>query len=161
VQGGKDGILRLLDLARLNGAGGAGPRTGGELQQISAPGQSHVFTAPAVWTHDGRTYVFVGDGAGTAAYVLGGGRLHVAWENGTAGTSPVIAGGLLYVYDPSGGALDVYYPALGRMLVSLPAGSGHWSSPIVVGGRVVLPVGGSTGDDATSGVVYVYHLAGR
>jgi hypothetical protein len=30
-----------------------------------------------------------------------------------------------------------------------------------VGGRVVLPVGGSAADDATSGEVLIYHLPGR
>ena len=39
----------------------------------------------------------------TAAYVLRGGRLYQAWQNANPGTSPVMAGGLLYVYDPSGG----------------------------------------------------------
>ena len=101
VQGGKDGILRLLDLDRLDGTtGGAGPRTGGELQRINTPGSDLLFTAPAVWTSGGRINVFVADDAGTADYVLGPNlRLHIAWQDQTAGTSPVIAGGLLYVYD--------------------------------------------------------------
>jgi outer membrane protein assembly factor BamB len=164
VQGGKAGVLNLLDLDRLDGTtGGPGPRTGGQLQQIPSPGGDQVFTAPAVWTHGGRTYVFVGDGSGTWAYVLGGSaanpRLSVAWRSGDGGTSPVIAGGLLYVYDPSG-SLDVYEPASGRRLVSLPAGSGHWNSPIVVGGRVILPVGNAN-DHATSGTLDIYHLPGR
>jgi hypothetical protein len=161
VQGGKDGILRLLNLSRLNGTGGAGPRFSGELQRIAAPGSDQVFTAPAVWTHGGRPYVFVADGSGTTAYVLSGStpRLHVAWSSGSAGTSPIVAGGLLYVYDP-GGTLNVFSPATGHKLTSLPAGSGHWNSPIVVGGRVILPVGNSN-DHATSGVVDIYHLPGR
>src|SRR5262249_1201925 len=38
VQGGKAGVLSLLNLNKLNGTrGGAGPRTGGELQTISSP----------------------------------------------------------------------------------------------------------------------------
>jgi hypothetical protein len=52
-------------------------------------------------------------------------------------------------------------PASGRSLASLPAAPGHWSSPIVVGGRVILPVGGSSADNATSGTVLIYHLPGR
>ena len=83
-----------------------------------------MFTAPAVWSHNGRIWVFVGDNSGTWAYTLGGSgaspRLSVAWKSGNGGTSPVIAGGLLYVYDP-GGSLDVYEPTTGRRLASFPA----------------------------------------
>jgi hypothetical protein len=164
VQGGKAGVLDLLDLDRLDGTtGGGGPRLGGQIQELSAPGGDQVFTAPAVWSHNGRIWVFVGDGSGTWAYTLGGSgaqpRLSVAWRSGNGGTSPVIAGGLLYVYDP-GGSLDVYVPTTGRRLVSLPAGSGHWNSPIVVGGRVILPVGNAN-DHSTSGTLDIYHLPGR
>lgn len=162
VQGGKGGLLYLLDLGRLNGTtGGPGPRLGGELQQISSPGSGPVLTAPAVWRHRGRTFVFVADGEGTTAYVLGGGAtpsLSVAWQEDAAGSSPVVAGGLLYVYDVSSGELNVREPTSGRLLASLPAGAGHWSSPIVIGGRIVLPVGGSSGDDALHGIVNLYRL---
>jgi outer membrane protein assembly factor BamB len=164
VQGGKDGLLALLDLNRLDGtAGGAGARKGGELQEISSPGASEVLTAPAVWIHGGRTYVFVADDAGTAAYVLSGRRLHVAWQDGTAGTSPVVAGGLLYVYDEVDGTLRVLQPTTGATVAALPAARGHWNSPIVVGGRVILPVGGGTEgpEHVTSGKVLIYHLPGR
>ncbi len=164
VQGGKAGVLDLLDLDRLDGTtAGAGPRTGGQIQELPSPGGDQVFTAPAVWSNAGRIWVFVGDGSGTWAYTLGGSgaapRLSVAWRSGSGGTSPVIAGGLLYVYDP-GGSLDVYAPTTGRKLVSLPAGSGHWNSPIVVGGRVILPVGNAN-DHATSGTLDIFHLPGR
>jgi PQQ-like domain len=161
VQGGKAGVLDLLDLDRLNGTtGGASGRLGGQIQQIPSPGGDQVFTAPAVWSHGGRIWVFVGDGAGTWAYVLTGGaarpRLRVAWKSGSGGTSPVIAGGLLYVFDP-GGALDIYLPRSGHRLASLPAGSGHWNSPIVTGGRVILPVGNAN-DHATTGTLEIFHL---
>jgi hypothetical protein len=108
--------------------------------------------------------VFVADDSGTTGYVLGGGhqpRLSVAWENGTSGTSPVVAGGLLYVYDRAGGTLAIRRPTSGGLVASLPADGGHWSSPIVLGGRVILPVGGSTANNATSGKVFIYHLPGR
>ncbi len=66
VQGGKAGILSLLNLNKLNGTrGGAGPRTGGELQNISSPGGGQVLGAPAVWSHGGRTYLFVATDSGT------------------------------------------------------------------------------------------------
>ncbi len=163
IQGGKAGVLDLLDLDRLDGTtGGPGPRLGGQLQEISAPGSTDVFTAPAIWTHGGNIWVFVADGSGTSAYVLTGAsrpRLDAAWKSGSGGTSPVLAGGLLYVYDP-GGSLDVYVPTSGRRLVSFPAGSGHWNSPIVVGGRVILPVGNAN-DHSTSGTLDIWHLPGR
>ena len=162
VQGGKAGVLSLLNLNKLNGTGGAGPRTGGELQNISSPGGDQMFTAPAVWSHAGGPYVFVADNSGTAAYVLRFGsapRLAVAWQNANGGTSPVLAGGLLYVFDP-GGELRLYGPAKGALLASLPAASGHWNSPIVVGGRVILPTGNAN-DHATSGELFIFHVPGR
>lgn len=164
VQGGKSGSLALLDLNRLDGtAGGPSARKGGELQTISAPGGSAVMTAPAVWTASGRTYVFVANDAGTAGFVLSGRRLHKVWEDGTPGTSPVLASGLLYVYDEIGATLRVLRPATGATVATLPAASGHWNSPIVVGGRVILPVGGGTEgpEHVTRGRVFIYHLAGR
>ena len=161
VQGGKAGVIDLLDLDRLNGTtGGASGRLGGQIQEMPTPGGTQMFTAPAIWSHGGRIWVFVGDGDGTWAYVLTGGgahpRLRVAWKSSSAGTSPVIAGGLLYVFDP-GGALDIYVPNSGHRLASLPAGSGHWNSPIVVGGRVILPVGNAN-DHARSGTLDIFHL---
>jgi outer membrane protein assembly factor BamB len=162
VQGGKAGVLDLLNLNRLNGTPRPGPRLGGALAQIQSPGGGEVFTAPVVWRHRGRTYLFVADGAGTWAYVVSGGprpRLHVAWQDGIPGTSPVLAGGLLYVYDP-GGTLDILEPTSGQELISLPVASGHWNSPIAVGGRIVVPVGNYMAH-ATSGSIYIYHLPGR
>ncbi len=165
VQGGKQGILDLLDLGRLDGTKhGAGARLGGQLQTIPSPGGGDVVTTPAVWRHGGKTYVFVANSNNTYAYVLGGGgnpRLSVAWKQGPPGSSPLVAGGLLYVYDIGSGVLDIREPTTGQLLASLPAGGGHWSSPIVLGGRIVLPVGGSPADDATSGIVNIYHLPGR
>jgi hypothetical protein len=164
VQGTKDGQLHLLNLNRLNGTtGGAGPRLGGQIEGVRPPGGGEVLTQPAVWTAHGRTLVFVANNSGTTAYrlVLAGGRPHlrVAWQNGASGTSPVLAGGLLFIYDEQGGALNVYFPGNGRRLASLGAASGHWNSPIVIGGRIILPVGNAN-DHNTSGTVYMFHLPG-
>jgi outer membrane protein assembly factor BamB len=162
VQGGKSGVLSLLNLKKLDGTTGpAGPRTGGALQTIAAPGSAEVFSEPAVWTsHSGATYVFVTTGAGTEAYKLVHRRLKVAWQDSDSGTSPVIAGGLLYVYDENGGGLIIRNPVTGRELRALPAPYGHWNSPIVVGGRIILPVG-SANNHATAGTLEIYHLPGR
>jgi hypothetical protein len=152
LQSGKDGRMRLLDLRRLNGRGGARPVTGGEVQTLPTPDGSGLFSAPAV---SGRL-VFVATFGATAGYRLVGRRLERIWRNGTGGTSPVVAGGLLYVYDPAG-ALNVYVPATGRRIATLPAGSGHWESPIVAGGRVFLPEGDAN-DHATTGSLNVDRL---
>ena len=121
-----------------------------------------MFSEPAVWTsRAGTTYVFVTTGGGTAAYRLGSDRrLSVAWQDGTPGTSPVITGGLLYVYDQVDGALLVRNPVTGGELRWLPVGHGHWNSPIVVGGRIILPVGNANDHD-TNGTLDIYHLPGR
>jgi hypothetical protein len=146
VVAGKDGIIRVLALSRLDGHPGAGGvgrhhRLGGELQALGVPGGSELFTAPAIWRRGTVTTVFVADEGGTAAYVLRGGRLLRAWQSSTAGTSPVMAGGLLYVYEPSGGGIYVYHPGSPRPIAKLEGSAGHWNSPIVVDGHIVEPEG--------------------
>jgi len=79
--------------------------------------------------------------------------VQLVWRNGTGGTSPVVAGGLVWVYDPSGG-LNVYTLG-GRRVATLACGGGHWNSPIVVDGRVALPEGNAN-DHATSGVLDIW-----
>jgi hypothetical protein len=156
LQGGKDARLHLLDLrSSLFGVtGSSGTHLGGEVQNIPVVGDTQMFTAPAILHRKGLTEAFVATGGGTAAYKLVGGRLQVAWHNSSGGTSPVLAGGLLYVYDPNGG-LNVYRPSSGKVVRKLSAPSGHWNSPIVAGGRVYLPSGNSN-DHATSGVLSIY-----
>lgn len=147
---GKDGVMRLLRLERLNGRAPGGRRTtGGEIQTLPTPGGASLFTAPAVSQRGGRTLVFVSDFQGTGAYALRGGRLRAVWHNASAGTSPVAAGGLLYVYDPHRGAVRVYAPASGRPLAVLPGGPGHWNSPIVANGQLVVPQGDANDHSAT------------
>jgi PQQ-like domain len=152
AQGGKDGIIRLLSRKRLQGAA---PHKGGELQTVRTPSGTDLFTAPAVW-HSTSTWMFAGDNGGTAGYVFKNGRLRTAWHNATGGTSSVVAGGLLWVYSPSGG-LNVYRPTTGALVTRLDTGSGHWNSPIVVDGRVALPEGNAN-DHATTGVLDLWRL---
>jgi outer membrane protein assembly factor BamB len=149
VQGGKDGKLRLLNLRRLPGPG---PRTGGELQTVPTPGGTLMFSEPAVWK---GKWVFVSTSAGTEAWLLRSGRLHRVWSNGRGGTSPIVAGGLLYV--AGDGAVNVYVPTSGRLLRSLPTGSIHWQSPIVADGRLAVAEGNAN-DHATTGVLDIYRL---
>jgi outer membrane protein assembly factor BamB len=150
---GKDGIQRVLNLSALDGsAPGTPTHTGGELQTLPSPGGQQVFTAPAVWGN----LMFVTDGGGTDAYELSGGRLRQLWQNGTPGTSPIVAGGLLYVYNP-GGSLVVYNPKTGKVLATLQAASGHWNSPIVVDGHIIIPTGNDN-DHATTGSLQIYSV---
>ncbi|HKD32392.1 MAG TPA: PQQ-binding-like beta-propeller repeat protein [Gaiellaceae bacterium] len=151
AQSGKDGIIRLLRLPVLGGRLG---HLGGELQTIQAPGGSGVFSTMAVSHAGGTTRMFVGNGAGVWGYVLSGGRLQVAWRRAEAGTSPVLAGGLLYVYDPNGG-LNVFNPSTGGAVGHLPAGGGHWESPIVTDGRIALAEGDAN-SHSTSGVLDIW-----
>ena len=51
-------------------------------------------------------------------------------------------------------------PTTGSLIYSLPASIGHWNSPIVVGGRIVLPVGDYQ-KHLTQGQIFNYHLPGR
>jgi outer membrane protein assembly factor BamB len=143
---GKDGIMRVLELSRLDGYPPSSARArrhplGGEVQRLPIPGGGQLFSAPAVWIRGAHTTMFVADEHATAAYVLRGGRLYRAWESAIPGTSPVLAGGLLYVYDPDSGGIYVYRPTSARPLAKLAGEPGHWNSPIVVDGHVVEPEG--------------------
>ena len=153
AQGGKDRLIRLL---RIQGLAGAAAHEDHELQTVPTPSGAPLFTAPAVWRHDDETWLFAADGGGTAAWVLQAGRLVEMWKNGHAGTSPVLAEGLLYVYDPSG-ELRIYDARTGRAVASLASGGGHWNSPIVVRGKVALPEGNANAH-ATSGVLDIWNL---
>jgi hypothetical protein len=162
VVAGKDGIVRLLALSALDGhAPGAGGRPralGGEVQRLGLPGGGELFSAPAVWQHAGRSTLFLADGQATAAYVLRGGRLEQVWQNSTPGTSPVLAGGLLYVYDPSAGGINVYRPDSGRAVAKLPGSPGHWNSPIVVDGHVIEPEGNAN-EHLSTGSLDIFSVA--
>jgi outer membrane protein assembly factor BamB len=142
VQGGKDGKLRLLRLS-------AQPTL---VQTVPTPGGRGLFSAPAVWQ---GTWVFVATDGGVEAWRLAAGRLRKAWGNGSGGTSPLVAGGLLYVYGDGG--VNVYAATSGKLLTTLPAGGGHWQSPIVVDGRVAVGEGNAN-DHAERGVLDIYRL---
>jgi PQQ enzyme repeat len=137
---GKDGVMRVLNLSRLDGSKPGGkPRLGGEVQTLQTPGDTQLYTAPAVWHHGDQTTVFLADYSATAAYAVRGGRLHPLWRNDTPGTSPIFAGGLVYVYEPEEGGIEVYAPGSSTPIAKLPGAQGHWNSPIVVDGHVIEP----------------------
>ncbi len=155
---GKDGVMRVLNLKRLDGTPPGGKaRLGGEVQTLETPGDTQLFTAPAVWHHGRQTTVFVADFSATAAFAYRGGRLHKLWENDTPGTSPIVAGGLVYVYEPSGGGIEVYRPGSGAPIAKLPGAPGHWNSPIVVDGHVIEPEGDAN-EHAGTGTIDLFSL---
>jgi outer membrane protein assembly factor BamB len=141
VQGGKDGILRLLNRQAL-------PGVGNELQELDLPGG--LFSTPAVWTdRRGKTWIFMGFTNVVEAYRLetgasGASQLVSVWqeiggESYGAGSSPVVVNGIVFVaFDHTILALDA---ASGRTLWNSAAfgtqgsiGDVHWQSPIVVNG---------------------------
>jgi hypothetical protein len=140
IQGGKDAFLRLIDIGRME-----------VVQTLPTPGAQSMFTAPAV---RGRA-VFIATAAGTAAYRLTGSgtpRLVNTWSNDTAGTSPMIAGGLVYVYDPTGGGINIYRPGSPDPVATLAAEAGHWQSPIAIDGCVLVGEGDAN-EHSTSGTL--------
>jgi hypothetical protein len=161
---GKDGTMRVLSLSRLDGHLPSIPnKLGGEVQRLGLPGGGELFSAPAVWSVSGgvhghpSTTVFIGDEHATAAYALIGGRLHIVWQNTNPGTSPVLAGGLLYVYDPSAGGIYVYRPRSGRPIAKLAGSPGHWNNPIVVDSHVIEPEGNAN-DHLLSGSLELFSI---
>ncbi len=143
VQGGKDQLLRLLNLDNLSGQGGTG-HTGGEIgAPIPVPQGGMVLTQPAVWTNpaDGSTWVFVANSSGLSALklVVSGGvpSLSLEWKNASGGTSPVVAAGVLYY--ARGGLVQAVNPLTGAILWSNnQIANIHWESPIVDNGALYI-----------------------
>jgi outer membrane protein assembly factor BamB len=148
VQGGKDGVLRVLNRQNLSGQGGPG-HMGGELQEIDNP-TCTMFAQPAVWqeSNQGTTWVFTADYCGLTGYEVATDPhpdmvLHQMWHIPIVTSSPVLAGGVLFA--ASKGALLALDPHSGQQLWSsaIPSASSalgaiHWESPIIVGGRVYV-----------------------
>jgi hypothetical protein len=153
AQGGKDGQIRLLSIKAV---AGTEAHKGHEVQTVSTPSGSLMLTAAAVWHPGSETWMFAADRNATAAWTLENGKLVQKWKNNNGGTSPLVAGGLLFVYNPSGG-LRVYDSAKGTLVTTLACGSGHWNSPIVVDGKVALPEGNAN-QHVSTGVLDVWTL---
>jgi hypothetical protein len=156
AQGGKDGLIRLVSDSAISGAVS---HSGGELQNVSTPSKSMLFTALTVWRNRQQTWLFAADNGAIAAWTYSNGALTAVWNHATGGTSPVIAGDLLYVYNASGG-LHVYDPTSGTQIADLTCGGGHWNSPIVADGRIALPEGNANQHSAT-GVLDIWSAPGR
>lgn len=143
VQGGKDAMLRLINLSNLSGQGGPG-FVGGELQLFGIPQGCGMLTAPAVWINpaDGSTWVFVTNGCGASGLKLtfppGVPTLVTQWQNSRSGFSPLIANNVLYY--AAGGVIRAVDPVTGNVLWSdtTRVGGIHWESPVVVNGVLYI-----------------------
>jgi hypothetical protein len=142
VQGGKDQLLRLINLANLSGANGPG-HLGGEVQSAFAiPQGGELLAQPAVWVNpaDHSTWVFVATGAGISGFKLvidagGNPTLAKQWQTGPGGTSPLVANGVIYVAGSN--LLRALEPTTGNVLWSTnQIGDVHWESPVVANGML-------------------------
>lgn len=147
VQGGKDARLRLINLDNLSGQGGPG-HTGGEIgSPIGVPQGNEVLTQPAVWVNpaDNSTWVFVANDSGMSGLKLtidssGNPGLSPQWTRTEAGTSPLVANGILYYVRKVNDAVLALSPTNGNMVLwqSPSIGGIHWQSPIVADGAVYV-----------------------
>ncbi len=152
VQPGKDGNLRLLNLANLSGKGKAG-QTGGELdfwpvpQNLGQPTFGGVRTQPITWTDptDGSVWLFVANLSGISAARLTtdlnkAAVFHTVWQavgQGSEG-APVLVNNVLFwaVND----ALRAFDPRTGQVLwQTADNGPVHWQAPVAVDGVLYLP----------------------
>jgi outer membrane protein assembly factor BamB len=142
VQGGKDGILRLINLDQLSGQSGLG-NTGGEVYSMTVPMGGGILTQPAVWVNpaDNNILIFVSNGAGLASLQLtvsptGNPSLNSRWTS-SGGTSPLVANGVLFI--ARSGQITALNAADGTLLWSDNSiGKIHWESPIVVNGMLYI-----------------------
>ena len=158
AQGGKDRLIRVIDIKAI---AGADPHENDDPPSVSTPSGNMLLSATAVWHHGADTWLFSADNGGTAAWTFKDGKLVPAWKNSNGGTSPVVAGGLLYVYDPRGSGLHVYDAEKGQQIADLECGGGHWNSPIVVDGKIALPEGGGRGQATGSNVLDIWTLPSK
>ncbi len=147
VQGGKEGLLRLLNRQNLSGQGGPA-HVGGELQTVRVPSGCPIEAQPIAWTdqRSGTLWLFVPTFCGLDGYQVqtsssGVTSLHQAWSTAAVASSPIISGGVLFAATSQ--ELLAFDPTSGHVLWSSASASArrnigqiHWESPIVVDGRV-------------------------
>jgi hypothetical protein len=144
LHGGKDGLLRVLNLDDLSGKAGPGHSGGGIGVSVPLPQGGGIFTQPATWrdrtTH--TSYAFIGNATGIAAFRLNLDSRHVpylrtVWYSNVASTSPLIANDILY--SATDHLIQARDPVTGKLLWSdTSIGTIHWQSPVVVNGVVYV-----------------------
>jgi FG-GAP-like repeat/PQQ enzyme repeat len=149
VQSGKDGKIRLINLADMSGQGGPG-HTGGEVAAlINVPQGGGVLSQPATWTNpaDASTWVFIVNGSGASALRLnvdGSGHpsLLPQWTIAQGGTSPIVANKILFYID--GGTVRAVDAITGSQLWSVanPGGT-HWQGLTIANGQLFATDGSS------------------
>jgi outer membrane protein assembly factor BamB len=155
IEASKDHSITLLDVRRMRRHGKLGHMPG-RLQTIRIKAAVPFVASPAVWQK--RRLVFFAHAGGTYAYRLGGARkprLRRVWRTSTPGTSPLVAGGLLYVYDFVHGKLVVREPGTGKRLARRSLDTGHWNSPVVADARIALAAGDAR-LSATTGALWIW-----
>jgi hypothetical protein len=149
VQAGKEGLLRVINRQNLSGQSGPS-HVGGELQTVALPDLCPTLAQPLAWQdQSGTIWLIVATLCHMDAFQVvtspqGVTTLQKAWYLGIEATSPIIAGGVLFVATSQNLlALD---PTTGHQLWSstLQSAGGsiagiHWETPIVVGGRLYCP----------------------
>lgn len=149
VQAGKEGLLRVVNRQNLSGQGGPA-HVGGEIQTVQLPDLCPTLAQPVAWKDpNGAIWLIVATLCHMDAFQVvtspqGVTTLQKAWYLGIEATSPIIAGGVLFV--ATGQNLLALDPTTGHQLwSSAQAGAGgniagiHWETPIVVGGRLYCP----------------------
>jgi len=149
AQGGKDGTIRLVTMDLIKGTEA---HQGGELQVVDVPNKAQLLSQSSMAKINGKTYLYVSQGGrgggGTIAYQFGADhKLTEAWKNNTGGNTPFVAGGMVFIYDPTaaGGHVRVFDAVTGTAVATLDCGGGHWNSLIVADNRIALPEGAISG----------------
>ncbi len=142
VQGGKDALLRMVNLDQLSGQSGVG-HIGGEVFSMPVPMGGQIHTQPAVWVNpsDHSTWLFISNTSGSAGLQLtisqaGDPSLALKWT-GTWGSSPLVANGVVYIARSN--LISALNATNGDLLWSdTRLGQIHWESPIVVHGVLYI-----------------------
>lgn len=141
VQAGKDDLLRVINRQNLSGMGMPGV-SGGEVSSEPLPQRGPVLTQPVVWNDaTGQTWIFVANANGLAALRVVTDRVGLTsllpvYRLEEGGTSPVVAGGVLFM--ENSGAVDAFNAMTGTFLWRAANGDVHWQSPLVSNGEVVV-----------------------
>jgi hypothetical protein len=142
VQGGKDGVLRLINLDQLSGQNGVG-NPGGEVFSMTVPMGGPILTQPAVWVNptDNSNWIYVSNGAGISGLQLsispgGDPSLVSKWTSGWS-TSPLVVNGVVFFARSS--LIGALNSTDGSLLWSdNRIGKIHWESPVVVNGVLYI-----------------------